>query len=1553
MAAVNVKPVIAPAQGASTSSLLGNLSITAEKNKQWQRELLMERIRSHSSQHKTFQELSKSMRMGMLEKRYPLDAVEKSNLQKCLDNMQHCIKVTSRQGLVERLESLSRQLSLKFSDDTKALFISTDMFFLEILLDSNGSLTDVKVHHESKADQQSCSELVDCLNRGDFADFTAQLEGFSSIYQLNAESKVKIKAYDAMQAMETDLYNIFQMQNFTKDTLQVIQDSIVGVVLKRRGGHPMRLVYFVSPYDLISLESKSLQSLSLDSFKNKQIGFSVTVNLEASSANKLQILPTVTVAKDPQTGIDVPVFAPLNQMNSMLLPATFVLRLNRPLPVCFNTLRSMGLCTGALNETNPLPSSSLEAQHKTPLVTNIMSLIIQTASDQQMKSSQKGLFVCLPDQTHCYFFTENKLLKSTLIHSLPFTEPSQVPKILDFLKKMASFYALLASCVRPQSKMGNDIDSTTILEVNAISFQQISVALQHPYEESMATVEFDLRTGQPQCTIYSISNNYDLLSIKLTSIVQKCLSIPVTIRALLRFWDQERMKMFQRSIGGGSTNTGGISGGGAVGGGAGNSNLGGGNMSGNMPSTSHAAYGNFNISGGSNDPGGGGMKMSSGSMKMDTTGQQRSAQLQAAAGGFLKYKSVGVELKQEDFHESPKSQTLAAAAAEHVASNLMQSTLEVNSLGQTLTQQQQQLHIQQTQHQQQPQQTFEQKIATDHEIADKYKNIWKDKTPNLKNSVSITPINEATNASNCLPTNNNNNPNNNTSSPLDVKRTGGIEIIPLTGPNTNNTGVSSAGTNTNVTPTTITITPINAGTSSAPLGNKDKKSSSTSLVPTASSTGLSSNKRSLDTTDNQKDKKRKKRRDDSPMGPPEKVFSRQNSPAGSSEAAATAVARKFSSPSSSPKGSSGGLLASSVTGSSLSARPSPKHSPVYSSPKHNTASNSPKSPFGTHSPKHGSSGKPSMSTLKSATTASPKGDKSSATSNTSSTSSVLNTAALVRSLQQSGSTSSSTASTVAAAAAAAMAALKNKDKTSALNSAAVSSAAAAAAAAVKSSMGVTSMQQLKSSVTGLNHMTAAAAAGYGAANNPNPSLDLNSAMRKGVAAAVSLMTSTPTTATVSTASTRSPQRQLQESQDRHKQQPIAVAAATTTTMQQPLGSNELMKLSASSTSLTANDTLNTSGGSSSSSSEYMVKSSQEGLKLTINKTSHKSSSKSSSSSSSSTKSSHAAIQGSGNSYSSSASGSTSLYNKKLHTGLKPGVNSGPASKKSTSSSSTSSSTSSKPSSSSASSSSSSSSSSKHIFQKSNSSGSLSTKLGSSNSSMNTSSTGYGLSKSHSTNSFSDMRRSSKKSHSASTSPALPSSHNSSSTSQPATRLDHHADMMKILQYASPIMAASMEGFMKGLNSKFQIPKLSQRNNNPNANSTTSTNINSSSSSTSMSTAMSSASTSTSYSSGQNHPASLNKIKDQKLTTPTSHDQTSASLHLIKASSSTSSSSSTASTASLLTKSKSSTSSSSTTSSTSASSSSSLSFLNAATKSTNSNSSHVVDDSLLATLAAGK
>lgn len=44
------------------------------------------------------------------DKRFAIDSVEKAQLQKSLDALQHSIKVTSLQSMIERLESLSRQL---------------------------------------------------------------------------------------------------------------------------------------------------------------------------------------------------------------------------------------------------------------------------------------------------------------------------------------------------------------------------------------------------------------------------------------------------------------------------------------------------------------------------------------------------------------------------------------------------------------------------------------------------------------------------------------------------------------------------------------------------------------------------------------------------------------------------------------------------------------------------------------------------------------------------------------------------------------------------------------------------------------------------------------------------------------------------------------------------------------------------------------------------------------------------------------------------------------------------------------------------------------------------------------------------------------------------------------------------------------------------------------------------------------------------------------------------------------------------------------------------
>lgn len=60
----------------------------------------------------------------------------------------------------------------------------------------------------------------------------------------------------------------------------------------------------------------------------------------------------------------------------------------------------------------------------------------------------------LPDQQHCYFFTENKNMEGILVQSIPFTHPCHVSQILVILRQQALFNTIINSCVRQNAKQG-------------------------------------------------------------------------------------------------------------------------------------------------------------------------------------------------------------------------------------------------------------------------------------------------------------------------------------------------------------------------------------------------------------------------------------------------------------------------------------------------------------------------------------------------------------------------------------------------------------------------------------------------------------------------------------------------------------------------------------------------------------------------------------------------------------------------------------------------------------------------------------------------------------------------------------------------------------------------------------------------------------------------------------------------------------------------------------------------------------------------------------------
>lgn len=81
--------------------------------------------------------------------------------------------------------------------------------------------------------------------------------------------------------------------------LNIINYRRLGILERRRGGHPMKLTYFVSPYDLIDEENRTYDTLNPDTIIKRKIGHSVTVCMEGSTGHKLPTSSIITVNRSP------------------------------------------------------------------------------------------------------------------------------------------------------------------------------------------------------------------------------------------------------------------------------------------------------------------------------------------------------------------------------------------------------------------------------------------------------------------------------------------------------------------------------------------------------------------------------------------------------------------------------------------------------------------------------------------------------------------------------------------------------------------------------------------------------------------------------------------------------------------------------------------------------------------------------------------------------------------------------------------------------------------------------------------------------------------------------------------------------------------------------------------------------------------------------------------------------------------------------------------------------------------------------------------------------
>lgn len=105
---------------------------------------------------------------------------------------------------------------------------------------------------------------------------------------MSADKKLKAKAFAALSALESDLGSMSKLQTYSHDIASLIHKSPLGLVMPRIGGQPLSLTYFISPYDLLSVQSQSFATI-IEKIAEKSAGMSCTVGIGSSSNLQLPV----------------------------------------------------------------------------------------------------------------------------------------------------------------------------------------------------------------------------------------------------------------------------------------------------------------------------------------------------------------------------------------------------------------------------------------------------------------------------------------------------------------------------------------------------------------------------------------------------------------------------------------------------------------------------------------------------------------------------------------------------------------------------------------------------------------------------------------------------------------------------------------------------------------------------------------------------------------------------------------------------------------------------------------------------------------------------------------------------------------------------------------------------------------------------------------------------------------------------------------------------------------------------------------------------------------
>ncbi|XP_026094016.1 mediator of RNA polymerase II transcription subunit 1-like [Carassius auratus] len=447
-------------------------------------------------------------------------------IAQCLQKINEALNVCSLTAMVSRLEMIAKQRGLgsHMSPTETVCYLTADLFYIEVVLLRGGRVEDVRVAHHGEAPVSSPS-LLQLLRMKKFQEFSLKLDDLASFYIISGDSDVKIKIYSCLRHLETDLFKISHLPRSLRESdlhVDLIMNGRIGNVQPGKEGTPMTVEYYISPSDVLSRSSTGEVSVG-----------QVALVTAGSSGASHRLQRESLISSPPQVdSFGFPVFQPLTESCSESLPATFLLKLQPPLPMLIPFIDKMAKITDGVIAEKP--------QQVEPLP----HLLMKTSATLNAKISWTHgaqFTVPLPDsEYHSYVFPGavwgRESWKGALVHTVPFTHPGHVPALLDLLRHQSAINVLLASCFSDHSQLTDaGLLCDLRCEVLPESDHCLSVTFSLDDHIHLAVLQVTVvDSHQMSCRLLMPDFVDHKLDDYISRVLMRCMSIPITMRAIRR-----------------------------------------------------------------------------------------------------------------------------------------------------------------------------------------------------------------------------------------------------------------------------------------------------------------------------------------------------------------------------------------------------------------------------------------------------------------------------------------------------------------------------------------------------------------------------------------------------------------------------------------------------------------------------------------------------------------------------------------------------------------------------------------------------------------------------------------------------------------------------------------------------------------------------------------------------------------------------------------------------------------------------------------------------------